>query len=150
MKFYTIGYGSLKGTHAERKAAFQKRLRHVIEYTGKSITIVDIRRSGSGSRNGHAFDNSPTGMINLVREVSGKYISIPALANTFRSLPRYRASLNDNSRVELLKKMIIGNQSAVVLLCGCREYKHCHRTTLAEKLLECLGDKWEVDHLCGY
>lgn len=164
---YTLGYGLLKGPHAERKLAFQKRLRKIQDEIGKPLEIVDIRRDGARSRNGHWFDQGRGGhgMAHLIEMTGWVYLKCPDLANIFKStnsgMRAYRWRLQhwaddlcvrqDFQRVA--KKCLYG-RGAVMLLCAERDAlkpnghtPNCHRVILAEELLNYLGDDWKVIHL---
>lgn len=172
---YDIGYGVLKGTHKERKVAFQNRLQYVARGIGKPVTLIDIRREGSGSRNGVAFGQG-IGMRQIVRFAGSPgrrfvYEPEPELANiwggTKRGLERYatqiRRSLDGNEDLWAMREgftrvrvAVIAQEQAraVVLLCGCKDvFKpnghtwNCHRGPLGEVLLEQLGEGWRCVRL---
>ena len=162
-KLYTMGCGILKGTHKERKEAFQKRICE-IDTGGIGMRFVDIRKYKCGSRNGQAFSEG-TGMCDLINEIwpAATYISLPCLCNAFGStqaaLQKYAAEFRHDPNAELefnlLLKWIREGDRAIVLLCSERKaFKpngtswNCHRVPLALELLTDLGEAWgEVKHL---
>ena len=165
-KFYTMGYGILKGPHKERAVAFQERLCDIHKKIGLPLLIIDIRKLWSGSRNGKAFNQEvDRGMACLINGIWPKavYGSFPGLANKFGStkkgLLRYAEDLHTKDSqwwiVRLLDLIRSHERShAIVLLCGCYDaFKpnghswHCHRVPLALELLEHLGEDWKVEHL---
>jgi hypothetical protein len=143
---YTVGYGLLTGSHEERKVSFQKRLEYIQRGIGKRLFVVDIRKAGSGSRNGPHFSQG-IDMVQMVRKLSGDggkkleetitYIGEPDLANEYggclRALRAYSHRLKlavdymdgDLSgmsaaffyMVSLAKKQ----DCAVLLMCGCKD-----------------------------
>lgn len=142
---YTVGYGILMGTHRERRDKFTNRLEYIQHGIGKPITVVDIRKWGSGSRNGPLFAQPKTeNAISGMRRLAGlcnddvfrvDYKAEPNLCNryggalwqlkAYRGNVRTRLCFPDGSdlvreaftrvKVEALK-----GERAVVLLCGCK------------------------------
>ena len=165
---FTVGYGLLKGSHEERKVAFQERIRGSFP---TNMALVDIRRKDSGSRNGKAFSQGFEMEWTLRHldldciggsEVRYGYIAFPALANehggTRKGLNQYALDVAQGGCKydEMMKcaKLIRHQEYSFCLLCGCRDALkpngrswHCHRVPLALELLETLGDEWEVKHL---
>ncbi len=165
---YTIGYGILKGTYAERQEAFQERIKGSFS---TNMALVDIRRGGSGSRNGKAFSQGHEMSWTLKHldldtiggsEVRYEYTTFSALANehggTRKGLEQYALDVAQGGCKydEMMKcaKLIRNQEYSFCLLCGCRNaFKpngtswNCHRVPLALELLKALGNKWEVKHL---
>ncbi len=170
---YSIGYGILKGTHEERKVAFQKRLKNIRLGIGKPITIVDIRKYGSGSRNGMWFRQRRGFLTDhmgvLVNEVErASYIDGSGLANhhgaTLKGLRLYARQLERSLRHPIVRHIAESlwsvtaiaeqDERAVVLLCGCKQaFKkngttwNCHRVPLADALVKVLGPGWDAVHI---
>lgn len=167
---WTVGYGIIEGTWQEKKAKFQERLRYLQQGIGKPITVVDIRKERSGSRNGKWFRQFPTGLFQLVADIRDRNIycvSEPALANGWGGSKweleeLYASELagsvlakNDMGVARgRVKAIAEAGERAVALLCGCRDaYKpngttpNCHRVPLAEALVRELGDGWSIIHL---
>ena len=167
-KLYTIGYGILKGTPRQRKLAFQERIRGSFP---TNMAIVDIRKAGSGSRNGRSFYQGfemswTMRHLNLdcigSSEVRYGYTAFPALANehggTQKGLKQYaldvaRGGCKYDAMMKCAK-LLRHQEYSFCLLCGCRDaFKpngtswNCHRVPLALELLEELGGDWEVEHL---
>lgn len=152
-KVWTVGYGILQGTHRERKVAFQKRLRYIASGIGKPVTVIDVRKIGSGSRNGEAFKQGGKihyrGMCSTVRH-AGKpgqwfvYEPEPELGNTWGpakwQLESYAfqlaLALKDpcveqamREAFDRVKAIAVEGSRAVVLLCGCRKAYKANGTT---------------------
>ena len=103
------------------------------------------------------------GMAKTVFELGGDfyYYSVSALANPFGNsqsgLSLYKdwlqSLLTKHNEPAYRLTSLCGNIQrrrslfAFVLLCGCRDPKKCHRSVLAEVLVEWLGEGWEVVHL---
>lgn len=162
-KFYTMGYGILKGPHEGRKLAFQERLRRIHRSIGKQLRIVDIREHECGSRNGKAFAQGIYGIGSLINDIwpLATYNTLSPLSNTFGStqagLRKYFTNFREIQGAEFhfstLLKWIRHTDRAIVLLCGCHDALkpnghswHCHRVPLALELLKELPG-WEVEHL---
>ena len=167
-KFYTIGCGLLRGPHAERQAAFQERIRGSFP---TNVALVDIRKEGSGSRNGKAFSQGfemswTLRFLDLDciggSEVRYGYTTFPALANehggTGKGLNQYALDVAQGGCKydEMIKcaKLIRNHEYSFCLLCSCgKAFKpngtswNCHRVPLSLELLEDLEDEWEVEHL---
>lgn len=147
-RIWTLGYGILEHTHEERKVAFQERLGIISRGIGKPITLVDIRKEGSGSRNGIWFrqyvtkrknQHNHSGMYALVAELDCNiaYWREPALANNFGQT-KCQLELYENSlEASLILADDLGKERAeafyrvadhantrvraVVLMCGCKQ-----------------------------
>lgn len=166
---FTLGYGLLTGTHAERKEAFRERLRYIQREIGKPIALVDIRQAGSGSRNGVWFREPSllakhrTSMSWLVSSIERVYYTHePRLANhwgqTQANLRLYAYELGFDydmrEAIEGVKAIAKTPEHVVVLMCGCgNAFKkngttwNCHRVPLAEALVKELGAEWTAIHL---
>ncbi len=165
-RFYTMGTG------LTTKEAFIKRLRDIREMVKADamlpdrISLVDIRRKWSGSRNGKwcYWEHLPSAFRLFNIEVDSR----PVLSNTFgatqAALREYRDHLHSNGKIvgflrvfpeySSIKARIERRAVTVILLCSERKaFKkngkswNCHRVPLSLELLEALGDTWEVEHL---
>ena len=156
---YTLGYGLLEGTHAERKRAFQDRLKGIQEEIGLPVVVVDIRKIGSSSRNGKWCDQSPhngVGLWETLEEIEIPYSDQSVFANhyghTQRGFAEYRRSITSRNDY-LFQYEINSGYIAHLLLCAERKpFKpsgapNCHRVVLAEELVKRMGMGWEVWHL---
>lgn len=151
---YTCGYGIIEGTRIEKRDKFVSRLEYIQRGIGKPVTVVDIRKWGSGSRNGPLFsqpkgENSISGMRRLTGLCNDEALTIDYKAesilcnqhgSSLRGLRRYsghiftQLSFSDGPnlireafmrvKVEALK-----GERAVLLLCGCKEAFRPNGTT---------------------
>ncbi len=161
---YTLGYGLLEGTHAERKRAFQDRLQKTFPH---GAVIIDVRTAGSGSRNGVDFRqvmNRMFGLYGLCSDAGCDYWPIPVLANKYggsqKGLKAYADTLcvgEENEWIEAVCFWLKKSVDQYCLLCGCGEAlkpsgaRHCHRAPLAEAIVarmqDLYGENLEVWHL---
>lgn len=149
-KIYDIGYGIAKWS------GFFKRL-----LDADIGCVVDIRRAGSGSRNGMAFywGSGPDGkfyMGDRLFEAGIEYFTIPELSKPkglsmglFRDAV-YSAELSVASGLadgldELQEIISDYGTHNICLLCCERDWKQCHRKIVAQFIAEDLG--LEVVHL---
>lgn len=161
---YTMGYGRTT------KEAFQERLRVVHRKVGdRLLIVVDVRREHSLSWNGEWCYHSPRsgnkGLVNTINSLGQGYAynPRPKFANDYgdgkKGLEAYRHYLNGLGVImedfvnEIDGLWKDGNRDVYVLLCAERQpfksngMPNCHRLSLAEKLMEELGEGWEVKHL---
>jgi hypothetical protein len=156
-KIYTLGYGRTK------KHEFQQRIR------GMPFRVIfDLRREGSGSRNGKWCWQGEEHIGMTIRHLQGidmRYIPVPELANEYgntrRGLALYTLSLRDRKAdLEELATHIAWMSSKGEYGClMCAERRShtpsgkpaCHRVLVAEILAESisdsLGQKWSVEHV---
>lgn len=172
---WTCGYGIIEGTWLEKKAKFQERLERIYRGIGKPVTVVDIRKQRSGSRNGKWFQqghgNGMDGLISELRydKIDIFYVAEPALFNehggTKYGLLKYRNVLWFHlglGRYEQevfeafhrIKAVAEDGARAVLLMCGCKKaFKangttwNCHGVPLALELVKSLGEGWRAVHL---
>lgn len=163
---YSLGYGIITGTRDEKRDKFVKRLQYIQRGIGKPLTVVDIRKAASGSRNGIAFAMRSDGMASLVRGLGFVYTAETYLANEWGGAKWQLESYQD----ELHGSLLVGNEIAkalgrivaiakddsrgLLLLCGCKNaFKpnghtwNCHRVPLSLELERELGDGWRTVHL---
>jgi hypothetical protein len=130
-KIFDIGYGQTT------KASFIERLKAA--FPEVSAVIVDIRKEGSGSRNGR-WANWGENMEATCEEAGHSYITFPGLSNPYggtqKGLWEYEQSINYGKRrehMDVLTYTIVENpQMPYCLLCSERKpYKGEPHTIIA-------------------
>ncbi len=132
---YTIGYGNRKPV----------ALLKILKDNGIE-TVVDVRRAFSKSWCRKYWQVS----IKEWLESEGyKHIYGDELGNQYDSLEEYKKYQFEIRKAELewLAHDIQANYGKTCLLCAEIDPSKCHRSILADKLLEILGADWKVVHL---
>jgi uncharacterized protein (DUF488 family) len=130
---YTLGYATwtLDDVHERAKAL--------------GAVIVDVRLRPHSSKPGFSKES-------LRYELAGYYLHFPAFGNE-----NYKNSLQDEiqiadfeagrRRLKNVPRECGFSPETVILMCGCKDYRQCHRSKLAARLSEPAG--LDVVHLAA-
>lgn len=126
-RVYTVGYGG----HRQRPA-------HLLEtVVAAGGVVVDVRLS--------ARSRLPQWSGAQLRAVFGdRYEHVPELGNRNYKRPGCAVELVD-AEAGIARVLSLLADQPVVLLCGCADWRRCHRRVVAELLAECSGAV--VEHL---
>ena len=142
MTIYTVGYGNCTPTE------FIKRLKDA-----RIKWVYDVRRE-----NCRSWCKEYYHIKKLLNSHGILYMHFPFLANRFESILEYIEYLNAISDRYINKEpgldpinsilAVTRHESRnIALLCAEKDATRCHRKPLAERLVELLGENWEVKHL---
>ena len=137
---YTIGYGNRKPDDFVE----------ILKDAGIE-TVIDVRREGS---RGYCFAYSPMGLRGKLKMIDIRYLPPGWLGNPCESLEDYAKYLDAAIAEDKYEKfgcltslMYDSFYGKTCLLCAEIDPAKCHRSILADRVVEMLGDGWEVIHL---
>jgi len=136
-KLYTIGYGNRK----------PDELIKILKDAGVRF-IIDVRRHDSGARLYQYRPGEP--IQKLLNEHGIGYEHWSFYGNYFRNdwPQQYKRFLHRNrEQINISIDDIFAIGKPTCLLCAEIDHAKCHRSILADKLAEILGDDWKVVHL---
>jgi len=97
--------------------------------------IADVRYS-RGSR---CKDFAGSNIRDFCNDAGLGYLWVPELGNSSRVLPWMPQDSEADQAADMLVRQIVDGQD-VVLMCACHRHKDCHRTNVAELIVEYLAD----------